>query len=233
MAGVGAEGGLWSTVEDLARWISFQLGAHEDPPRDSPVLSPASLREMHKPRYLSDETWTEAWGITWYAVRKDDVIWVQHSGNLHGFALNACFDRDSKVGAIVLINGVADTPALSMDLAAIGRRLAQDSPPAIRLPQPAPPEFRELVGLYASADMSEMLRVEWRDGKLAALDPSSGEAMDLRPDGEPGTFTGGPGFQPSGETVRFRRLDGQVTSVYIGGATFLRLRPSDDGATSG
>jgi CubicO group peptidase (beta-lactamase class C family) len=229
-AGVGAEGGLWSTVEDLARWISFQLGAHEDPPRESPVLSAASLREMHKPRYLSDETWTQAWCITWYAVRKDDVTWVQHSGGLHGYVLNACFDRDSKVGAIALVNGIADTPALSMELAATGRRLALASAPAIRPPQPTPPEFADLLGLYASAAMTETLRVEWRDGKLAVVFPDlPDQAMHLRPSGEPDTFTVGLGFRDSGETVRFRRADGQVTSVFVGSATLLRLRPAVGG----
>jgi CubicO group peptidase (beta-lactamase class C family) len=228
MSGIGAEGGLWSTVEDLARWVCFQLGAHEDPPRESPVLSAASLREMHKPRYLSDETWTEAWGITWYAIRKDDVTWVQHSGGLHGFTLNACFDRDSKVGAVALINGSADTPVLNMELGAIGRRLALASPPPIKLPQPTPPEFRDLLGLYAQADMTQTWRVEWRDGKLAGLFPDlPDQAMHLQPTDEPDTFTVGLGFRDSGETVRFRRQDGRVISVVSGSATLLRLRPAD------
>jgi hypothetical protein len=47
---------------------------------------------MHKARYLGNEAWTEAWWISWYAVRKDDVIWVQHSGGIHGFITNVCFD---------------------------------------------------------------------------------------------------------------------------------------------
>ena len=80
-------------------------------PGGSDVLASATRREMHKPRYLSDEEWSSAWGITWYSVRKDEVTWVQHSGGLPGFTSNACFDRDSRVGAIVLVNGVADASA--------------------------------------------------------------------------------------------------------------------------
>ena len=52
-----AEGGLWSTVEDLGRWLSFQLAAHADAVADtaeadasSDVLASATRREMHKPR---------------------------------------------------------------------------------------------------------------------------------------------------------------------------------------
>ncbi len=70
---VWAEGGLWSCVPDLARWISFQLRAYTRPAADSPVLAAASLREMHKPRYLADDDWTSAWGISWCADRRDGV----------------------------------------------------------------------------------------------------------------------------------------------------------------
>ena len=55
---------------------------------ESPVLAAATRREMHKPRYLSDEEWSSAWGISWYSARKDDVTWVQHSGGLPGFVSN-------------------------------------------------------------------------------------------------------------------------------------------------
>ena len=49
-----AEGGLWSCVEDLARWLSCQFSSE-------PVLSEQTAAEMHKPRYLVDPEWTRAW----------------------------------------------------------------------------------------------------------------------------------------------------------------------------
>ena len=91
------------------------------------MLEATSLKEMHKPRYLSDEDWTSAWGISWYTVRKDDVSWIQHSGGLPGFTSNACFDRKSGVGAVVLVNGVTDASAAAMELGAIARRKDQTS----------------------------------------------------------------------------------------------------------
>jgi CubicO group peptidase (beta-lactamase class C family) len=230
-----AEGGLWSTVEDLARWISFQLRAHADDPQDSPVLAAAALREMHKPRYLSDEQWTEAWGITWYGVRKDNVTWVQHSGGLHGFTSNACFDREHKVGAIVLLNGIADAAALSMELAGIARRLVRDSAPQLKVPVPTPAEYRPLLGLYAPESMDDICRVEWRDGKLVIYVPGDPvQIMPLQPADDPDTFVVGLGFRDSGETVRFRRRPGgQVASVFVGSATWLRLDPVDGQAAGG
>jgi hypothetical protein len=46
----------------MARWVAFQLGAYRDRERTGGVLSAATLREMHRPRYLADDEWTQAWG---------------------------------------------------------------------------------------------------------------------------------------------------------------------------
>jgi hypothetical protein len=86
---------------------------------------------MHKPRYIVDEKWLQAWGIAWSAMRKDEVIWVMHSGALHGFRSNVCFDPNQRIGAIVLVNGVADAAVLAMDLAAIARDAVLAAPSAL------------------------------------------------------------------------------------------------------
>jgi len=230
MSPVWAEGGLWSTVTDLGRWLCFQLAAHPDPAdrdgeqADSPVLAAATRREMHKPRYLSDEEWSTAWGVSWYSVRKDNVTWVQHSGGLHGFISNACFDRTSRVGAIVLVNGHADASGLAMALGAQARELAQAAAPRLAAPLPPPADLQPLLGLYAPADMSELIRVEWRDGKLAVVEGD--QTMPLEPALEAGSFVVAPGFRGSGEPVVFRRRpDGAVTSMLTGAGTLVRLDP--------
>ena len=43
-----AEGGLWSCVEDLARWISFQLREDGATARGAQVLAGTTLAEMHR-----------------------------------------------------------------------------------------------------------------------------------------------------------------------------------------
>lgn len=231
MSPVWAEGGLWSSVADLGRWLSFQLEAHpadrDSEVADSPVLSAATRREMHKPRYLSDEEWTSAWGVSWYSVRKDDVTWVQHSGGLPGFASNACFDRATRVGAIVLVNGVADASRLAMALGAQARELAEAAPPRLAAPAPTPAELQPLLGLYAQADMSFLVRIEWRDGKLTVVaGDGPGEIMPLERGSMAGSFVVAPGFRQSGEPLVFvRRSDGAVTSMLIGGGSLVRLDP--------
>ena len=233
MPPVWAEGGLWSSVADLGRWLSFQLAAHPDPAgsdsegADSPVLSAVTRREMHKPRYLSDEDWSSAWGISWYSVRRDDVTWVQHSGGLPGFVSNACFDRATRVGAMVLVNGVADASALAMTLAGRARELAEAAPPRVVAPAPMPADLQPLLGLYGPADMSFLLRVEWRDGKLAVVEGDGpGQTIPVERGSDVGSFVVGPGFRQSGEPLVFqRRADGTVTSMRTSSGVLLRLDP--------
>jgi hypothetical protein len=196
-------------------------------PTESPVLSAATRREMHKPRYLSDDEWSSAWGVSWYAVRKDDVTWVQHSGGLPGFVSNACFDRTNRVGAIVLVNGQADASDLAMALGAQARELVAAAPPRLGVPTPTPADLRPLLGLYAPANMSFVIRVEWRDGKLAVVEGDGpGQVMPLERGREPGTFVAAPGFRLSGEPIVFQRgPDGKVTSILAASGTLVRLDP--------
>jgi hypothetical protein len=182
---------------------------------------------MHKPRYLSDEEWSSAWGISWYSVRKDDVTWVQHSGGLPGFTSNACFDRSTGVGAIVLVNGVADASGLAMSLAAAGRGLAAAAAPQPRPLVATPADLAPLLGVYAPPDFSFLVTLEWRDGQLTLIDMSDpADKVVLNRAGEPGGFVVAPGVRSSGEAVDFRRLpDGSVASLAYGGGRLVRLGP--------
>lgn len=225
-----AEGGLWSTVADLARWLAFQLAAHPQAGQaagDDTVLAAATRREMHKPRYLSDEQWSSAWGISWYAVRADGVTWVQHSGGLPGFTSNACFDSASRVGAIALVNGEADASRLAMALAVTARDLAAAAGPKLRVPEPTPADIAPLLGVYAPPDLSSLLRLEWRDGQLTLVDPQDPDGTVIIERGaEPGGFVVAPGRRQSGEPVAFsRRPDGTVTTMLMGGGSLVRLDP--------
>jgi CubicO group peptidase (beta-lactamase class C family) len=224
---VWAEGGLWSCVEDLAKWMSFQFREDGGPREGAQVLAGSTLKEMHKPRYLGNEAWTEGWCISWYAVRKDDVAWIQHSGGIHGFISNMCFDPKEKVGAIVLFNGVGEASELAMELGKIARDAVMEAAPIIEPPQPTPEAFRPLLGLYLAQEFGELLRVEWRDGKLTVVDDSNDKWRPiLTPTANPDEFLIEPGVRESGELAVFRRLpDGRVASLFLAAATYQRLDP--------
>lgn len=183
------------------------------------------LRDMHKPRYLGDDLWSQAWGISWCAIRRDDVTWIQHSGGVPGFTSNMCFDPHQQVGAIALVNGSADPSELAMDLAQIARTSVLATAIAIEPPLPTPDAFRSLLGLYAGPDPGMFVRLEWRDGKLTFVDPgTTAWRPTLAPTEDPDTFIVEPGVRQSGETAIFTRLaDGRVASVFLATATLVRM----------
>jgi len=226
-APVGAEGGLWSCVDDLARWASFQFREDAGPRQRSQVLSGPSLTEMHSPRYLANQEWTEAYGIGWYAIRRGEVVWVQHSGSLPGFSSTVCFDPKYRVGAIALLNGDDDAAELAMELATLARDAVVAAPPEIETPAAMPGEYEPLIGLYLQPLQGAIVRVEWRDGKLTLLSSKDmAWAPTLVPTEDVDAFVVEPGVRQSGETVRFtRRADGRVISMFTGDQTVLRLEP--------
>jgi CubicO group peptidase (beta-lactamase class C family) len=224
---IGAEGGLWSTVTDLARWLAFQLAAYRPDTEDSDVLDAATRREMHTPRYLSDpEGWARAQGIAWSALRRDGVTWVQHSGGIHGFTANVCFDPSAGIGAVALINGSGDAPGLAISLATAARDAIEQPAPITVPPRPVPNTWLPLLGLYAN-DYA-CVRLEWSDGALTFVDVENPAwRVSLSTFESPDVFVVAPGSSTEhGEKVVFKRLtDGQVASVLLGSATLRRLGP--------
>lgn len=222
-----AEGGLWSCANDLARWLSFQFREDGGPRQGAQILAGETLREMHKPRYIVDEKWLQAWGIAWSAMRNDEVIWVMHSGALHGFRSNVCFDPNQRIGAIALVNGVADAAALAMDLAGIARDAVLAAPPAIDPPTLMPHAYEPLLGIYLAKEEGVLLRLEWRDGKLTFIDPNlPAWRPTVAPTDTPDVFMIEPGFRQSGEHAVFHRAhDGRVASVFLAAGTYYKLDP--------
>ena len=215
-----AEGGLWSCVDDLARWLSCQFSR-------SRCCRSRRRAEMHKPRYLVDPEWTRAWAIGWYARRQEDVVWIMHSGGHYGFITNACFDPKEKVGAIALLNGFGNATVLAMDLGKIAREAVKGAAPKIEAAQPLPKKWRDLVGLYVMQHFGSVISLEWRDGKLTFLDPTDPTwTPTIAATDDPDVFVIEPGFRESGELVRFRRSkDGRVVSVVAAVSTMERLEP--------
>jgi CubicO group peptidase (beta-lactamase class C family) len=222
-----AEGGLWSSGADLATWISFQLRAYRDPAATSQVLAAGSLREMHKPRYLADDQWTQAWGISWCGTRQDEVTWIGHSGGIPGFTSTICFDPVSQIGAVVLVNGTTGSAALGIELAALARGLTRSRPPGPDGPPvPVPESCRPLLGIYARSHLGGwLLRLEWRDGKLTFTTAEApGWQLVLGPTADPDRFTAAGGGDMLGGGATFRRsAGGRVISAFFMDCTWVRL----------
>jgi CubicO group peptidase (beta-lactamase class C family) len=222
-----AEGGLQSSVHDVARWLSAQFPMERALEGHRTVLSDETLREMHRPRYLEGEKWEEAWCIGWYAERKGETVWIQHSGGLPGFITNACFRSKERVGAIAFLNGIANASELAMELGGIALEAVRSAVLPFEQPPEMPDAFRPLLGIYGEPTEGLLMRVEWRDGKLTLLDPDEADfRLVFLPTEDPLRFTVDWFQRESGEPVEFHRdRDERVTGVTIGPYSLQRFQP--------
>ena len=222
-----ADGGLWSTAEDLGRWLGQQLRSDATLERgEGQVLAGRTLGEMHRPVAIAKPDWSQAQGLCWYGTRVGETVLIGHSGSLWGFQANISFSVSGKVGAVVLLNGIGNAPKLA-------RQLIEALLPALREAEdraevtafaPVPADYRELLGAYRDPEFGDDTLVEWRDGKLvlASSEPDQPE-HELRPTDDPLVFTIQDG-RPGGEAMVFGRgADGRIDRANAAGYPVVRI----------
>jgi len=94
-------GGILSNVPDLAKFLSMQFRTY--PGADGPV-PPDTLRELHTPQRLHDDSWERAIGLGWWIVHGDYGDVVHHGGEVDGQSAAIGFVPEHAVGVIVLAN---------------------------------------------------------------------------------------------------------------------------------
>lgn len=102
-------GGMWSTVEDLSRWIAFHEAAWADDPEGGP-LSRWSRREMQRPHVLAQVE--DAGGASadsyGFGLHVTDHVslgrFIHHSGGYPGFGSHMRWHPDTRWGIVALAN---------------------------------------------------------------------------------------------------------------------------------
>ena len=223
-----ADGGLWSTTEDLGRWIGHQLRA--DPARergdDGQVLAGRTLVEMHRPTWIVDPKWTEAQGLGWYATRKGEMILVGHAGSLNGFQSNISFSATARLGVVVLLNGIGSATKLAQALMEVLLPAARDAEDRAEVEpfKPVPEAWRELLGVYRDPEFNDDLLVEWRDGRLVAREhDDDAEDRELRATDEPLVFLVKGGRHDAEAMVFSRNDDGRIDRANLAGYPMIRV----------
>ena len=222
-----ADGGLWSTLEDLGRWIGQQLRSDAALERgEGQVLGGSTLIEMHRPSFVADADWKEAQGLCWYGTRSGETILIGHGGALWGFITNISFSPSGKVGAIVLLNGIGAASKLARELMEVVLPAISEADDRAEVPPftPLPDAWRELLGVYRDPELEGEFIVEWRDGKLVLLsDDPDAPKHDLEPTDDPLAFTMR-GGRPGGELLVFSRgPDGRIDRCNGGGYPAMRV----------
>ncbi len=138
--GFSAAGQLQTNVEDLAKWVGFQLGSGPDS-----VLSKQSLNEMHSPVYVADD-WSNGQGLGWRAVRRGEHVYWNHGGAVHGFSTSVIFNVPTRTGVIALMNmwpsGLSSDLALNIASIVIENAdPASDSSSAFQVPNLVPGQY--------------------------------------------------------------------------------------------
>lgn len=105
LKGIGPAGAINSTVEDMEKYIIFQLGD------GSPIVSKKSMTEMHKAQMLGtpyfwqmEEIQEANYGLCWFVDRYRGHRMLSHGGNTLGFSALMTLLPDEDLGIIALTN---------------------------------------------------------------------------------------------------------------------------------
>lgn len=172
--GITPAANLSSTVEDLARYLAFEMS--DGKVNGKAILKSSSLREMHRVHWLRPD-WRGGAGIGFAINRTNDRTTVGHGGSLAGYRTQISFSPDEKLGVIVLTNSDDGNPGfyVTQIFNALAPALKKAMPAAATLAQ-ANPEWNKYVGKYRSPwGDSEVLIV---NGELVTIDPTSDNPME-------------------------------------------------------
>ena len=120
-------GSLYSTVSDLSRLVSFELG--EGP---ASILKKETLDNSFSALVAADSDLNQGDGVGFSALRlmSSNFVAVGHLGALHGYSAAVIYERSSRTGIIMLAN-VTDGKANYQELAQKGlAMLVNGSEPA-------------------------------------------------------------------------------------------------------
>lgn len=98
---VGPAGALWSTVEDLSRYVIVELNSGVLDGKQ--VISPEPLLERRKPGAKMGDS--SHYGLGLYMQDYHSITFVGHNGNTLGFSALLIFLPDQGLGMVILNNG--------------------------------------------------------------------------------------------------------------------------------
>jgi len=134
---------LVSTLEDLARFASFHLGAGGEN-----VLSAATRRDMQRLRYINP-SWSSGRGLGFLIERSEGRTLVSHGGWIGGHRADLLLDPARNLAVVALTNADDVSPGLftRKALDVLGERIAGSGkkPAAGKEPDPA---WQRYLGVY-------------------------------------------------------------------------------------
>jgi CubicO group peptidase (beta-lactamase class C family) len=171
--GITAAAGFTSSVNDLARFASWQFRLLENGGEE--ILDANTLREMQRVHWV-DPDWETTWGLGFNVRRDDDITFVSHGGGCPGYITSFTMVPKQKTAAIVLTNagdGPADNIAVNI-LKVFGAALKEASEPQ----EGEMPDFSMYEGNYEQRPWGGEVAVrQWGD-KLVIIDIPSNNLQE-------------------------------------------------------
>jgi CubicO group peptidase (beta-lactamase class C family) len=181
--GIAPAAGFASTVEDLARFASWQLRLLSNGGRE--VVSAETLREMQRPQWIEDD-WQAARGLGFALTRRNSKTFVGHGGNCPGFLTQLWVSPKDKIAVIVFVNAQGLSPnTYSQTLYDIVAPAIAKASGEAATAKPVDPALEKYTGMYPQPLAGER-HVLIFDGELVVMSlPSQNPVrglMKLKPE---------------------------------------------------
>lgn len=118
-------GNLFSTVNDLARFVMWETGT-----LDAPVIRRETQMFNYARTHSANGAMTSGYGLGFTVTRRGDLVALGHGGSTAGYRASALFDPRTRTGVVVLRNaegGSFDAGAVALRI--LERVVAAQSPP--------------------------------------------------------------------------------------------------------
>jgi CubicO group peptidase (beta-lactamase class C family) len=176
--GIAPAAGYASTVEDLAKFASWQFRLLEK--EGTEILKASTLREMQRVQWI-DPDWKEGTsrGLGFWVRRQDETTFVGHGGSCPGYRSELRLNPSEKIAVVFMTNAMSIDPTVFTRRAhqMVGKAISE----AVKNPGKGIPDDPALVkytGLYRG-DWGETAVIHWK-GALAFLElPTNDPVGDL------------------------------------------------------
>lgn len=161
--GISPAAGFTSTVEDLARFASWQFRLYEK--GGAEIIKSSTLKEMQQVQYM-DPNWKTSWGLGFSISQIDGNTYVSHGGYCPGYQTLLMINPKEKLAFIVMINALGTDPHKYFN----AMREIVDKAQCDKLPEKTNTALQQTFGGFYS-DIpwgAEMLVTTWGD-KLALV----------------------------------------------------------------
>ena len=161
--GMAAAAGFSSTVQDMARFVSWQFRLLEE--KGETILKWTTLREMQRVQWMNPD-WTVSWGFGFSVYKTAGRTFVGHGGTCPGYRSILVMDPEKKWAYIVMTN--ANGPYPTKYTTGIREMLAKVSN-GQKDKNRSEPALEDYAGIYNPQPMSSETAVLPWQGKLAVF----------------------------------------------------------------